>query len=624
MSVIEAGTNAIQHGHQRDAVQAGRHRVPRCCPTRSRSSCTTPDRASTPSAINGDITSPEHLLDARGRGIFIMRACMDPVEFDVLRHRHHLPPGQAAPPRPPRRRLIRRCRAHPRGGLGRAPHRPRGQRSDRRSSPPACPTLRGARPRRTRWRRVAADRRPSSEAERIVVGLPLLHVGRARRGRRGGRRPSPTRSRERTGLPVDTYDERLTSALSRAPPARDRRAHRPRQGQGRPGRRGGAARVVPACGSPPGGATARLVSRLASGPSGPAAGRCCCCWSPRSRWPPTCSCRPGPFPPDERRVVLVQRGQTPARDRRRAAARRAAARHARLPGAGARDAARPQHQGRPVLVPARHHRAGAAARARARHERAQPGHDPRGAHHERGQPAALEPPRRAGRGLRLARPRPRLPRLARHRARPRSRATSRPTPTSSCPAPRPRSRSAPWRSRTRRTLLQRAPPGRDSLPLGLSLHEVLTLASIVESEAQVDDERPRIARVYLNRLEMGMRLQADPTVGYALGTRPRSRLSLRQLRVDSPFNTYLYEGLPPGPICNPRPREHRGGDRSAARTRRTCTSSPAATAATCSRGPTRSISPTSARCGAASPATRSACRRTRCRPCARPRRARAS
>src|SRR5262245_4666972 len=48
-----------------------------------------------------------------------------------------------------------------------------------------------------------------------------------------------------------------------------------------------------------------------------------------------------------------------------------------------------------------------------------------------------------------------------------------------------------------------------------------------------------------------MRLQADPTVGYAVGTGPRSRLSLRQLKVASPFNTYLYEGLPPGPICNP-------------------------------------------------------------------------
>lgn len=110
-----------------------------------------------------------------------------------------------------------------------------------------------------------------------------------------------------------------------------------------------------------------------------------------------------------------------------------------------------------------------------------------------------------------------------------------------------------FRTMARRTLetLLKAAAGRDSLPLGLSLHEVLTLASIVEAEAMVDAERPRIARVYLNRLEMGMRLQADPTVGYALGRGPRTRLSLRQLKVDSPFNTYLFEGLPPGPVCNP-------------------------------------------------------------------------
>jgi UPF0755 protein len=110
-----------------------------------------------------------------------------------------------------------------------------------------------------------------------------------------------------------------------------------------------------------------------------------------------------------------------------------------------------------------------------------------------------------------------------------------------------------FRTMAQRTLsiLLRAAAGRDSLPLGLSLHQVLTLASIVEAEAQVDSERPRIARVYLNRLGMGMRLQADPTVGYAIGSGPRSRISLRQLRTASPFNTYMYEGLPPGPICNP-------------------------------------------------------------------------
>jgi UPF0755 protein len=105
-------------------------------------------------------------------------------------------------------------------------------------------------------------------------------------------------------------------------------------------------------------------------------------------------------------------------------------------------------------------------------------------------------------------------------------------------------------SRTQSILL-RAAAGRDSLPLGLSLYQVLTLASIVEAEAMKSDERPRIARVYLNRLEQGMRLQADPTVGYALGRGPRVRLYLRDLTVGSPYNTYLHEGLPPGPICNP-------------------------------------------------------------------------
>jgi len=105
-------------------------------------------------------------------------------------------------------------------------------------------------------------------------------------------------------------------------------------------------------------------------------------------------------------------------------------------------------------------------------------------------------------------------------------------------------------SHQREVLLQAA-AGRDSLPLGMSLHEVLTLASIVESEAQENDERARIARVYVNRLERHMRLQADPTVGYGLGLGPRTRLYLRQLKSDTPFNTYLFEGLPPGPICNP-------------------------------------------------------------------------
>ena len=102
-----------------------------------------------------------------------------------------------------------------------------------------------------------------------------------------------------------------------------------------------------------------------------------------------------------------------------------------------------------------------------------------------------------------------------------------------------------------RDRVQRATAGYDSLPLGMNAHEVLTLASIVESESRAEVERPRIARAYLNRLVKGMRLQADPTVGYALGRNPKTRLTLRDLQVVSPYNTYLHPGLPPGPICSP-------------------------------------------------------------------------
>src|SRR5258705_4656112 len=102
-----------------------------------------------------------------------------------------------------------------------------------------------------------------------------------------------------------------------------------------------------------------------------------------------------------------------------------------------------------------------------------------------------------------------------------------------------------------RERVQRATAGYDSLPLGMNAHEVLTLASIVESESRAKEERPHIARVYLNRLDRGMLLQADPTVGYAQGRGPRSRLTFKDLRVQSPYNTYRHEGLPPSPICSP-------------------------------------------------------------------------
>lgn len=94
--------------------------------------------------------------------------------------------------------------------------------------------------------------------------------------------------------------------------------------------------------------------------------------------------------------------------------------------------------------------------------------------------------------------------------------------------------------------------------VNLTLHEVLTLASIVEREAVVPAERPTIAGVYLNRLAMGMKLDADPTVQYAMGYQPdsgqwwKTPVTLDEYSgVDSPYNTYIHVGLPPGPIAAP-------------------------------------------------------------------------
>ena len=84
----------------------------------------------------------------------------------------------------------------------------------------------------------------------------------------------------------------------------------------------------------------------------------------------------------------------------------------------------------------------------------------------------------------------------------------------------------------------------------LTLHEIITLASLVEREARVDEDRPKIAGVLMNRLARGMKLQCDATVQYALGEH-KSRLTFEDLKVDSPYNTYLHEGLPPGPIACP-------------------------------------------------------------------------
>ncbi len=110
------------------------------------------------------------------------------------------------------------------------------------------------------------------------------------------------------------------------------------------------------------------------------------------------------------------------------------------------------------------------------------------------------------------------------------------------------------------TMQARLPIGWESMAAaqGLSLYEVLTLASIVEREAVVPAERPTIASVYLNRLKEGMYLQADPTVQYAMGYQTetgqwwKTPVILEEYEnVNSPYNTYLYPDLPPGPIASP-------------------------------------------------------------------------
>jgi len=92
---------------------------------------------------------------------------------------------------------------------------------------------------------------------------------------------------------------------------------------------------------------------------------------------------------------------------------------------------------------------------------------------------------------------------------------------------------------------------------GLNLEQAVILASMIQREAILDEEMPLIASVFLNRLAAGMRLESDPTVQYALGYDAawagwwKVPLDGNDLEVDSPFNTYLYAGLPPAPICNP-------------------------------------------------------------------------
>jgi peptidoglycan lytic transglycosylase G len=84
----------------------------------------------------------------------------------------------------------------------------------------------------------------------------------------------------------------------------------------------------------------------------------------------------------------------------------------------------------------------------------------------------------------------------------------------------------------------------------MSLHDLVTLASIIESEVRYAPDREYVSAVYHNRLRLGMLLQADPTVVYSMGRRPR-RVYEKNLLIQSPYNTYLHPGLPPGPISQP-------------------------------------------------------------------------
>jgi len=97
------------------------------------------------------------------------------------------------------------------------------------------------------------------------------------------------------------------------------------------------------------------------------------------------------------------------------------------------------------------------------------------------------------------------------------------------------------------------PRRRRAAELGMSVRDVVTLASLIEEETALAEERPLVSAVFHNRLKIGMKLDCDPTVAYALKREGRytGRLLFRDLKLDSPYNTYLRPGLPPGPISNP-------------------------------------------------------------------------
>ncbi|MCL1982655.1 MAG: endolytic transglycosylase MltG [Clostridiales bacterium] len=86
--------------------------------------------------------------------------------------------------------------------------------------------------------------------------------------------------------------------------------------------------------------------------------------------------------------------------------------------------------------------------------------------------------------------------------------------------------------------------------LGCSLYKIITIASLIEAEARAAVDRPLIASVIYNRLSVNMKLQLDATVQYALGE-TKERLLIKDTQIDHPYNTYVIDGLPPGPICSP-------------------------------------------------------------------------
>jgi len=92
---------------------------------------------------------------------------------------------------------------------------------------------------------------------------------------------------------------------------------------------------------------------------------------------------------------------------------------------------------------------------------------------------------------------------------------------------------------------------RKAKKINMTRAEVVTLASIVDEETLFDDENSRVAGLYLNRLEQGIPLQADPTLKFALGDFSRQRILNEDKEIDSPYNTYKFKGLPPGPISIP-------------------------------------------------------------------------